>query len=222
MNNSIIFFIIIFVLVILYFNTNSNKSEYFINYDDNKAVIPLRLYPELNIIGKHREVILYEVKNLINKKVWILFKKLQEDKLFSKEYTRKQFNELNRKKYMFLNTTEKPEWCVFSLIYNGMPLDDANKYCPQTMKVLNKIPYILAAGISCLESNGYISPHKDEGIDRYRYHYPLIIPENCGIKINNKDYIFDRPFIFDDTYTHSVWNFGKTPRFVLIIDIERK
>lgn len=211
--------LLIFSLILLFF-IFSNKTEKF--NSDNPAVIPLKLYPELKLLEQNKNIIHSELEGIINKKVWILFKKLQEIKIISQNYNQKQINELNDNMAKHLNSTGKPEWFVFMLIYNNMPLEKANELFPKTMEILRNVPGVLAAGISCLEGDGFIEPHSDAGIDRYRFHLPLIIPEKCGIKINNVDYIFDKPFLFDDTYEHSVWNFSKTPRFVLCVDIKRK
>lgn len=213
----------IVLLVIIYIFTFKSNSERFNSNIENKAIIPLERYPELKEIEKNKNIIIEELKNIIDKKVWILYKSLHEDKIISKNYNNEEINKLDSSiTKQYLNSSQNPEWYVFGIIYNKNFTLSGNKFFPKTIKILEKIKNITMAGISCLEAGGYIPPHNDEGIERYKYHLPLIIPEKCGIKINGIDYNFDKEFIFDDTYIHSVWNNSDKPRFVLIVDILKK
>jgi hypothetical protein len=205
-------------MYILSFKINNDTFKSINN--ENKAIIPLSRYPELKQIEENKAIIIEELNNIIDKKVWILYKSLHREKIISKDYNNEEINNLDSSinKY-YLTSSKIPEWYVFGLIYNKNSTLSAREMFPKTIKILQKIKNITMAGISCLEAGGYIPPHNDEGIERYKYHLPLIIPENCGIKINDVVYNFNKPFLFDDTYIHSVWNNSKEPRFVLIIDI---
>ena len=221
--NYVLSFILLLLLVIIYIFTLKSNNEQFDSNIDNKAIIPLEQYPELRVIEKNKNVIIGELNNIIDKNIWVLYKSLHEDKIISKNYNNEEINKLDSSiTKQYLNSSAKPEWKVISLIYNGNYISSSYSAFPKTIEILLKIKYITMACISCLEAGGYIEPHNDEGIERYKYHSPLIIPEKCGIKINDIDYNFDKEFIFDDTYTHSVWNNSDKPRFVLIVDILRK
>ena len=222
--NYILVYVLFMLLILLYIITLIKKNNIVKSIkDENKAIISLSRYPELQQIAENKQIIIEELKNIIDKNIWILYKKLHEEKIISKDYNSEEINKLDSSinKY-YLNSSKTPEWKVIILIYNGNFISNSKKMFPKTIEILQKIKYIRMAGISCLEAGGYIPPHNDEGFERYRYHLPLIIPENCGIKINNIDYNFDKEFIFDDTYIHSVWNNSNKPRFVLIIDILKK
>jgi hypothetical protein len=221
--NYILSFILILLIIIYIFTLKTNNENFESKTDENKAIIPLEEYPELREIEKNKNIIIGELNNIIDKNIWVLYKNLHEDKIISKDYNNEEINKLDSSiTKQYLNSSAKPEWKVIILIYNGNSILSSKKMFPKTVEILQKIKYIRMAGISCLEAGGYIPPHNDEGIERYKYHVPLIIPEKCGIKINDIDYNFDKEFIFDDTYTHSVWNNSDKPRFVLIIDILRK
>ena len=222
--NYTLVYVLFMLLILLYIITLIKKNNIVKSIkDENKAIISLSRYPELKQIEENKAIIIEELKNIIDKQVWILYKNLHEEKIIAKDYTNEEINKLDSSitKY-YLNSSKIPEWKVIMLIYNGNLIINSKKMFPKTIEILQKIKYIIMAGISCLEAGGYIPPHNDEGFERYRYHLPLIIPENCGIKINNIDYNFDKEFIFDDTYIHSVWNYSNMPRFVLIIDILKK
>ena len=222
--NYTLVYVLFMLLILMYIITLIKKNNIVKSIkDENKAIISLSRYPELKQIEENKAIIIEELKNIIDKQVWILYKNLHEEKIIAKDYTNEEINKLDSSitKY-YLNSSKIPEWKVIMLIYNGNLIINSKKMFPKTIEILQKIKYIIMAGISCLEAGGYIPPHNDEGFERYRYHLPLIIPENCGIKINNIDYNFDKEFIFDDTYIHSVWNYSNMPRFVLIIDILKK
>jgi hypothetical protein len=210
---------------------NLNHKEEFWDITPDQSIIPLKLYPQLNLIEQNRQIILEELEKYMGEKVWILYKKLHEDKIFSKDYTEDQTNQLDKQneKY-FINLSNDPngkdikrksEWFVIPLIYNQSPVKSSSQMFPQTLKILGQISGLLMGGFSCLEPGGYIPPHTDEGTERYRYHLPLIVPDNCGIKINGIDFNCTKPLLFDDTFTHSAWNNSDKCRIVLIVDIFR-
>ncbi len=189
----------------------------------NNAIISLNKYQELKILEPNKNIVINELKNIILSKEWLPYDFFHKEKIIAKSYDKITMeNIISKYNKSYIDSNNKPSWLVFILIYNSYVLNDALKYFPNTIKLLSKIKGITAAGISCLEGGGYIPPHNDEGIERYKFHLPLIIPDNCGIKINGSIYDFDKPLIFDDTYQHSVWNYSNKPRFVLIIDILRK
>jgi hypothetical protein len=159
--------------------------ESFNKIDCNEAIIPLEEYPELVNIENNKNIIIQELNNVIDKKLWFLYKNLHQEKIISKNYDSNQIKNLVENTGHNLHSSDKPEWYVFPLIYNGKSLEHSITYFPKTIELLEKNNYVISAGISCLEGGGYIAPHNDEGIERYKYHLPLIIPKNCGIKINN-------------------------------------
>lgn len=221
----ILLLLLVILLVILYTIKPNKQTDTFDVIETNKAIINLELYPELKILEENKNIVIEELNKVIDKDVWILYESLHKDKIISKNYNNEEINKLDNSinKY-YLNSLKKPEWFVFGLLYNKNSTLNSKKYFPKTVKILESIKNITItnAGISCLEAGGYIPPHNDEGIERYKYHLPLIIPEKCGIKINEINYNFDKPFLFDDTYIHSVWNKSDKPRFVLIVDVLRK
>ena len=224
MNYRLSYILLFCLLIIICILTSRAKTETFGSINNkNKAIIPREQYPELKQIEDNKNIIIEELNNIIDKKVWTLYKSLHEEKIISKDYNNEEMNKLDDSiDKQYLNSSKNPEWYVIALIYNKNPILNSTKLFPKTTEILQKIKYITMAGISCLEAGGYIPPHNDEGIERYKYHLPLVVPEKCGIKINNIDYNFDKAFLFDDTYIHSVWNNSDKPRFVLSVDVLKK
>ena len=81
MKKEILLLSLFIVLVCLFYK---NKCEKF-NTLENKAIIPLEQYPELNEIINNKEIILTELKNIIDKKVWILYDFFHKEKIIEKD-----------------------------------------------------------------------------------------------------------------------------------------
>ena len=118
------------------------------------------------------------------------------------------------------------QWKVFVIKWYDKPLNNAIKYCPNTVNIINQCEDIKAAMFSILEPGKYIPPHRGPFTGCLRYHLGLKIPkdkENCYIIVNNQKYHWEEgeSLIFDDTYVHSVYNNTSEPRIILFIDIIR-
>jgi beta-hydroxylase len=117
-------------------------------------------------------------------------------------------------------------WKVYVLKWYDKPLKNAQISCPKTVEILNKCKNIKAAMFSILEPGKYINPHRGPFTGCLRYHFGIKIPkdrENCWIQVNNEKFYWDEgeALIFDDTYTHSVYNNTNETRIILFIDIVR-
>ena len=171
-----VFIIYLMVLILLYgFSIKNN------------AIISLNKYPAFKILKSNKNIIINELNNIIFSKEWLPYDFFHKEKIITKSYDKLTMeNIISKYNKSNINSNTKPSWLVFILMYNSYVLNDAYKYFPNTIKLLSKIKGITAAGISCLEGGAYIPPHNDEGYERYKFHLPLIIPNNCGIKINGK------------------------------------
>ena len=85
MKKELILLGLLFIILIIYF-VNRKKQETFIY--ENKAIIPINLYPELEILEKNKEIIISELNNIINEKVWIKYDFLHKEKVISKNYNK--------------------------------------------------------------------------------------------------------------------------------------
>lgn len=108
----------------------------------------MNLYPELKILEDNKDMILEELNNVIDKDVWVLYESMHKDKIISKNYNYEEINNLDNsiKKY-HLNTLEKPEWMVLTLIYNNKTILNSKKYFPKTIEILENIKNVTTAGI---------------------------------------------------------------------------
>jgi beta-hydroxylase len=120
----------------------------------------------------------------------------------------------------------KDKWKVYVLKWYDKPITNATISCPNTIDIINKCKNIKAAMFSIIEPGKYIKPHKGPFTGCLRYHMGIKIPkdrDNCWIKVNDIKYYWDEgeALVFDDTYTHSVFNNTNETRIILFMDIVR-
>ncbi|MGB2691738.1 MAG: aspartyl/asparaginyl beta-hydroxylase domain-containing protein [Thermodesulfobacteriota bacterium] len=122
--------------------------------------------------------------------------------------------------------TTDNNWKTFFLAGYGLESDENTKRCPETTKLLKKIPGMKTAMFSILSPNKHIPAHKGPFNGVLRYHLGLIVPEpkeKCRIRIDKEIKHWDEgeSIIFDDTYNHEVWNDTEGFRAVLFVDFVR-
>ena len=136
------------------------------------------------------------------------------------------FGEITKDQDYLSNDQIDSKWRVVVLrMYNK----DTNlcKYFPNTMKLLDLIPNISLIMFSILEPHKKITPHRGVYHGVLRYHLGLITPSNyedCFIVIDKNKYTWmdGDDIIFDDTYTHYVYNNTDESRVILFLDIKKE
>ena len=121
-----------------------------------------------------------------------------------------------------MTITGKP----YFLAGHGVNCEENAKRCPETTRILKKIPNLKNAFFSILSPKKHIPAHKGPYNGVLRYHLGLIIPEpreQCRIRIEDRIYVWEegKGLIFDDTYNHEVWNETDGYRVVLFVDFVR-
>lgn len=122
--------------------------------------------------------------------------------------------------------TQDNNWKTFFLAGYGIASEENAKRCPETTRILNKIPGLKTAFFSILSPRKHIPAHKGPYNGVLRYHLGLIVPEpkeNCKIRIDDQYYVWEegKSIVFDDTYNHEVWNDTDGYRVVLFVDFVR-
>ena len=122
--------------------------------------------------------------------------------------------------------TQDNNWKTYFLAGHGMNCEENRKRCPETVKLIEKIPEMKNAFFSILSPNKHIPSHKGPYNGVLRYHLGLIIPEpreQCRIRIDEDIYTWEegKTLVFDDTYNHQVWNDTDGYRVVLFVDFLR-
>ncbi len=116
-------------------------------------------------------------------------------------------------------------WSKFYLKWYGYTHDSAKKLCPNTVKILEKIPSVNGAMFSILPAGSKLTRHADPMACSLRYHLGLVTQnaEACFINIDGTAYSWrdGEAFLFDETYMHFARNDTDQPRLILMCDIER-
>lgn len=118
------------------------------------------------------------------------------------------------------------QWKTFFLKAVGMDCEENAARCPETMKVLAKLPGVTTAFFSILSPRKHIPAHRGAWAGILRMHLGLLVPEpreQCRIRIANQTCTWQegKVLIFDDTWNHEVWNDTEGYRVVLFVDFER-
>jgi len=122
--------------------------------------------------------------------------------------------------------TEKSRWRTSGFFFWIWKVKKNMRQCPKTMSILKKIPGILSASISILESDTTIKPHHGDTNAIVRSHFALKVPEklpSCGFKVNDEERSWEegKLLLFNDAAQHTAWNHSKQRRYVLLFDVIR-
>jgi beta-hydroxylase len=123
------------------------------------------------------------------------------------------------------NSFFKVGWKRFYVKWYGEPLPSAQKLCPSTVELVNRIPGVKAAMFALLPPGAKLNPHRDPFAGSLRYHLGLITPNSrdCRIIVDGQEYFWrdGEDVIFDETCVHWAENKTDVTRVILFCDIER-
>ena len=122
--------------------------------------------------------------------------------------------------------TEGDQWKTFWLYAYGKKAEENCARCPETVRVLQKIPGMTSAMFSILAAKKHIPEHRGLWKGVLRYHLGLIVPGPVGssrIRVGKDVQCWEegKSMIFDDSHPHEVWNDCDSQRVVLFVDVER-
>lgn len=117
-------------------------------------------------------------------------------------------------------------WKIFPFYVFGDSFEPNVARCPETARLLKRVPHLRNAMFSILAPRYHIPPHKGPTNGIIRIHLGLIVPggpDVCRIRVG--DCIFGweegQCVVFDDYFEHEVWNDTDRPRVVLFFDVDR-
>lgn len=124
------------------------------------------------------------------------------------------------------NIADDDRWKTFFFCAFGYKSQKNCDRCPETTKLLEKIPGLKVAFFSILAPGKHIPRHSGKHKGIIRYHLALKVPEpleNCRIQVADRIAYWEegKSLIFDDTFPHEVWNETNDYRVVLFLDIAR-
>ncbi|WP_279481979.1 aspartyl/asparaginyl beta-hydroxylase domain-containing protein [Aureimonas sp. SK2] len=117
-------------------------------------------------------------------------------------------------------------WKTFFLCGYGIKSEEAIRQCPETWRILQKIPGLKSAMFSIFEPGKHLPPHRGPYNGVLRFHLGLLVPdepEKIGIRIadETRHWREGEALIFDDAYEHEAWNHSDAVRVVLFVDFEK-
>ncbi len=127
------------------------------------------------------------------------------------------------------DTTRTGTWSQIPLIRNGAIVEEFASRCPRTMEAVKKLDFPKLSLVSptlcfsILEPNSRITPHSGITNARMIAHLPLIVPENCALRVGGevREWETGKLMAFDDMTVHEAWNDSDRLRVVLIADLWR-
>ncbi len=119
--------------------------------------------------------------------------------------------------------TQDDRWKTFMFCGYGVKSEPNIARCPETWRILQKIPGMKSAMFSILEPRKHIPAHKGPYNGVLRLHLGLIVPEpNDQIAIRVDKHVLHwkegEAMLFDDAFEHEVWNRTDGLRVVLFVD----
>ncbi|WP_081740170.1 aspartyl/asparaginyl beta-hydroxylase domain-containing protein [Afipia sp. P52-10] len=117
-------------------------------------------------------------------------------------------------------------WTTFMLANYFKQYEHNIAQCPETWRLVQKVPGLVSAMFSVLEPGRRLPPHRGPYNGLLRLHLGLIVPEPreaVAIRVDGKVHHWDegRALIFDDTYEHEARNESDYTRVVLFVDFEK-
>ncbi len=118
------------------------------------------------------------------------------------------------------------KWRSFFLWGYGVRIDANCARCPETERILEKIPGLLTAFYSIMLAGARVPRHTGPTKAILTTHLGLIIPaerEKCHMNVGDQDVIWQegRAVIFDDMFPHEVWNDTSEDRIILLLHVKR-
>jgi ornithine lipid ester-linked acyl 2-hydroxylase len=153
---------------------------------------------------------------------WLAIRK-ELDALLMKREEIPNFQDLSHDQRVL---TEGAQWKTFFLYGYGQEAAENCKRCPETVRILKRIPGMKTAMFSILAPQKHIPEHRGMWKGMLRYHLGLIIPGpagSCRIRVGQDIRTWDegKSLVFDDSHLHEAWNDSDQYRVVLFVDVVR-
>jgi beta-hydroxylase len=122
--------------------------------------------------------------------------------------------------------TDDDRWKTFFFYGYGFTAGHNVERCPETDRLLQRIPGMTTAMFSIFSPHKRIPPHGGPYKGVLRYHLALMVPEpreSCGIRVGNdvRHWTEGKSLVFDDVFEHEAWNDTDGTRVVLFVDFKR-
>jgi beta-hydroxylase len=119
--------------------------------------------------------------------------------------------------------TTGQQWKTYVFHAFGRQVTENCARCPETTRLLQRVPGMTTAMFSVLAPRAHIRAHRGVFKGVLRYHLPLVVPRPeslCGLRVGDeiRHWSEGTSLVFDDTHDHEAWNNSGETRVVLIVD----
>jgi len=119
--------------------------------------------------------------------------------------------------------SQDTRWKTFFLAGYGLKSEQNIAQCPETWRIVQKIPGLKTAMFSIFEPGKHLPAHRGPYNGVLRLHLGLIVPEprdKLAIRVDRQICHWDegKALVFDDAYEHEAWNHTDTTRVILFVD----
>ena len=119
-----------------------------------------------------------------------------------------------------------PSWNGYYFYRHGERREENCQSCPDTSRALDALPLARVREhgpevlFSVFTTGTHLLPHRGVTNTRVVGHLPLLVPEDCALKVGGEIHEWQpgKVVVFDDTYEHEAWNRSPRTRVVLIFD----
>jgi len=128
-----------------------------------------------------------------------------------------------------ISANDGRDWRLFIIKAYGVVMAGKAEACPRLAALVDECPDVLSASISFLAPGKHIPPHRGPFRGVLRFYLPLLMPlDEDGLpaailKLAGAEHRVAEGdcLLWDDTYTHEVWNASRQMRIVLLLDVWR-
>jgi beta-hydroxylase len=118
------------------------------------------------------------------------------------------------------------KWRGFILWGYGLKWERNCGRCPNTARLLDRIPGLLSAFFSVMQPGAHVPRHTGPTKAILTAHLGIKVPRNapaCHMQIGSHDFSWSegRMVVFDDMFPHEVWNDTNDDRVILLLHIKR-
>jgi beta-hydroxylase len=120
---------------------------------------------------------------------------------------------------------ESDSWHAFFLWGYSFPIEDNIARCPRTAAIVAQIPGVNSAYFSILAPGAHVPEHRGVTKGLISCHLALVVPRDGDVRMRVGNRVVrwaeGETLVFDDTYSHELWNETGGTRVVLLIQFER-
>ena len=129
-----------------------------------------------------------------------------------------------------ISANDGRDWRMFIMKAYGVRVEKNIARCPRIAALLEQTPEAVSAVLSFLAPGKHIPAHRGPFRAILRFHLMLSMPSDadgrpaCEMHIDGEPYRLGdgEGLLWDDTFTHEVWNRSEQVRIALLLDVWRR